>query len=327
MPRRAPWSRDAIRQIAAAQFGLITTAQLDAIGVPRRTVQWSENQLGGMLTFVLPGVHAFETSRLMTPEQHLVAAQLYAGPGALITGAARLRKRGVKAARHRALGPPDEVHVLVDHRSKRASRDFVRVERTIALPPARPDGLLRLAPLSRAVLDACRGSRDEEAVRALIYEVVQRELVAPESLDLERRVGQKRGSRFARLAIESVFAGARSIPEGDLVGLLERAGLGRLRLNVALSSPEGVFIGRPDAYDPDTGVCLEVDSREHHFAVDSWEATMRRHARMTSFGLLVIHATPNRLWTEGGQVMNEVVRAIGSRAGVPPPRVVIREDA
>lgn len=325
MPRRAPWDRESIRRIAADQFGLITSAQLDAVGVPRRTVQWSEQQVGGMLTFVLPGVHAFETRRLMTREQHLVAAQLYAGPDAVITGAARLRRRGVRAASHPAFGPPAEVHVLVNHGSKRASRDFVRIERTVAMPVGRPDGLLRLAPLSRAVLDASRLCRDEDAVRSLIYETVQRELVAPEALDLERRAGQKRGSRFARLALESVYAGARSMPEGDLVAILARSGLGRMRLNVDLFTPEGAFIARPDAYDPESGVCLEIDSREHHFAVASWEATMRRHARMTSYGLLVIHATPTRMRSETEVVMEEVLRAIRSRAGAAPPRVVQAE--
>ncbi|MGD9956042.1 MAG: type IV toxin-antitoxin system AbiEi family antitoxin domain-containing protein, partial [Candidatus Nanopelagicales bacterium] len=38
MPRRAEWSRDAVREVAARQLGLITSAQLMALGVPRSTV-------------------------------------------------------------------------------------------------------------------------------------------------------------------------------------------------------------------------------------------------------------------------------------------------
>ena len=47
--------------------------------------------------------------------------------------------------------------------------------------------------------------------------------------------------------------------------------------NPRLYLPDGRFLACPDVYDA-SGVCLEVDSREHHFGVESWEATMRRHA-------------------------------------------------
>jgi very-short-patch-repair endonuclease len=327
MPRRAQWSREQVRDLALRQFGLITAAQLADIGVPRSTVEWHERQIGGMFSFLLPGVHRFEPSQAVAPMQYVAGAQLYGGPAAVITGAARLRRRGVKAAFHPAFGVDNAVHLLVPHGSKRGSRDFVVVERTRSLPAAQEDGLLRLAPIYRAAVDASRRCTDEEAVRALIFEVVQRRLASPESLNDERIKGQKRGSRFVRQALESVFAGARSVPEDDLRRLLDAAGLGRMLLNARVTTAEGVFIACPDAYDPDTGVVVEVDSREHHFGIESWEATMRRHARMTAIGLRVIHVSPRRLREEPEAVIAEVWAAIGAAAPHPSPDLVVERPA
>ena len=327
MPRRAPWSREQIRDVAVAQYGLITSAQLAELGVPRSTVVWHERQVGGMFSFLLPGVHRFEPSQAVSSMQRIAGAQLYGGPDAVLTGAAVLRRRGVKAASHIAFGSDDAVHILEPHSSKRASRDFVVVERTVSLPVPRSEGLLRLAPVHRAVLDACRRCTDEEAVRALIFEVVQRRLTSVDALNDERIRGQKRGSRFARLALEAVYAGARSVPEGDLVRLLGAAGLGRMLLNPRLATVDGVFIACPDAYDPETGVVLEVDSREHHFAVESWEATMRRHARMTAAGLRVIHVSPRRLREEPEAVLDELWTAVRTAARHPAPEILVERAA
>jgi hypothetical protein len=97
--------------------------------------------------------------------------------------------------------------------------------------------------------------------------------------------------------------------------------------NAVLETPEGVFIACPDVYDPETGVCLDVDSREFHFDVASWEATMARHARMTSYGLAVLHVPPSRAARDMAGVVDEVARAIRLREGHPVPRVRVRRSS
>jgi hypothetical protein len=323
MPRRAQWTRNEVRDIAIAQHGLITSAQLKDLGVPRQTVLWHETQVGGMFSRLIYGVHRFEPAHVVTPPQYLAGAQLYGGPEAVLSAAAILRRRGVNGAFHPAFGDENEVRILVPHGCRRTSREFVVVERTTFLPQARQDGLLRIAPTYRAVLDACRSCTDEEAVQGLIFEVVQRKLASPEALNDERIKGQKRGSRFARLALEAVFAGARSIPEASLPGLLADAGLGRMLLNPTLHTNDGSFLACPDAYDAETGVVLELDSREYHFSIETWEATMRRHARMTAAGLRVIHVSPSRLREEPEAVLAEVWGAIRAAAGRPAPDLLI----
>ncbi|MCA0329414.1 MAG: hypothetical protein LCI03_05845 [Actinobacteria bacterium] len=276
-----------------------------------------------MFSRLIYGVHRFEPRHTVSPAQYLAGAQLYGGPESVLSGAAILRRRGLKAAFRPAFGLENEALLLVDHVARRSSRDFVVVERTRSLPVARNDGLLRVAPMYRAVLDACRRCTDEEAVQALIFEVVQRRLASPEALNDERIKGQKRGSRFARLALEAVFAGARSVPEARLPELLDAVGLSRMVLNPQIHLLDGTFLACPDAYDPATGVALEIDSREYHFGVESWEATMRRHARMTAHGLSVIHASPRRLDGDHEAVLDEVWTAIRSAAGRPAPSVLV----
>jgi hypothetical protein len=191
------------------------------------------------------------------------------------------------------------------------------------MPRHRERNGLRVAVLPRVVLDAVRRCTDEAAVRAVIFEVVQRGLVAPESLDEERRRGQIRGSRFARIVLEDVLAGVRSMPEADIRREFLARGWTGLRFNPRLHLPDGAFLACPDVYDA-SGVCLEVDSREHHFAVDSWEATMRRHAAMTAAGLAVLHVPPSRIRADAAGVVSEFARAVGVRRGWPSPPVLVR---
>lgn len=321
MPRRAEWSKDAVRQVAARQLGLITSAQLTSLSVPRSTIAWSE-QVGAMFSWVLPGVHRFEGSGPLTRDQENLASLLYGGFGSMVSGARALELYGVRAAQRRSFGGDQWGLVLVPHERKRSSREFVRIERTLWLPEPRSLGLVLAAPAARAVMDAARACTVEDDVRALIFEVVQRGITTPEALSDERIRGQIRGSRFARLALEEVFAGVRSVPEGDVRRIFESRGVTGLLYNPMLCLPDGTVLCSPDAYDPLTGTALEVDSREHHFSVQSWEATMLRHGRMTAAGLGVLHSPPSRIGRDPDGVVDEFRRTQSTRLGWVPTVVV-----
>lgn len=325
MPRPARWSRDAVLEAASGQHGLLTAAQLTALGVQRSTLSRSD-QLGGMFSRVLFGVHRVDGRGPLSRAQRDMAALLYAGDPSMLTAAPVLQRYGVRAANHPALHTPGHVFVLVPETRKRASHGFVTVERTRFMPAFREKDGLRFAVLPRAVLDAVRRCSDENAVRALIFEVVQRGLVAPEALEDERRRGQIRGSRFARIALEEVFAGARSVAEGDVRRAFLARGWTDLVFNPRLYLPNGRFLACPDVYDR-SGVCLEVDSREHHFSVDSWEATMKRGASMTAGGLAVIHVSPSRFRRETDAVIDEFAHAVDVRRGWPPLDLRVVEAA
>ena len=321
MPRPSLWSRDAVLATAGPQLGLITAAQLTALGVPRSTVSRSDG-LGGMFTRVLPGVHRIDGRSPLTNLQVGMATWLYADPAGILTGAYLLRWRSVKAASSPAFGAAGPAHILVPHDRKRLSHGFAHVERTVSLPTAWMREGLPVAPIARAVMDAARLCSDREAVRALVFEVVQRGLTTPEAIEDERQKGQKRGRRFAGLALEEAFAGVRSVPEGDVRRAFESRGVLGLLYNPMLHLPDGTFLCSPDAYDPVTGTALDVDSREHHFQVQTWEATMQRHGRMTAAGLAVLHAPPSRIDTHPDGVVDEFRRTQTARFGWAPTVLV-----
>ena len=59
--------------------------------------------------------------------------------------------------------------------------------------------------------------------------------------------------------------------------------------------PDGQRLPTPDGWIPETGVAVEVDSREFHITPREWERTMDRHAELTSYGAAVLHFPPSKI--------------------------------
>ncbi len=66
----------------------------------------------------------------------------------------------------------------------------------------------------------------------------------------------------------------------------------------------------PDAWWPDAGLAVEVDSREWHLSPADWERTMRRHARMGACGIVVLHFSPQQIRSEPGMVIGIIKAAL-----------------
>ncbi len=109
--------------------------------------------------------------------------------------------------------------------------------------------------------------------------------------------------------------GVRSGAEAEFRDLVIRAGLPKPMFNARLYAGK-VLIAVADAWWPEAGVAAEVDSREWHLSAEQWEQTMRRHARMTAQGILVLHFTPKQIRTEPAQVVAAIRAALDAgRAG------------
>ena len=173
----------------------------------------------------------------------------------------------------------------------------------------------------RAVADAARSLRTARAVRALIAQAVQQHRCTIEMLRLELDEGPAQGSAFLRAALEEVRAGIRSVPEGDLRGLLRRERLPMPMFNARLYVGKSL-IAVADAWWPEAGVAAEVDSREYHYSAEDWQRTMSRHDRLVARGVLVLHFTPARIRAEPRAVAAEIRSAL--IAGQSRPRLPIR---
>jgi hypothetical protein len=121
--------------------------------------------------------------------------------------------------------------------------------------------------------------------------------------------------------LAEVAAGVRSAPEAELRDLIKRAGLPAPLFNPSLYLPNGLLLARPDAWWPEAGVAVEVDSRRWHFSPDDWERTMDRHARLSQHSIVTLHFSPHRLRSDPAFVMTAMKNAYAS--GVTRPRLRI----
>jgi very-short-patch-repair endonuclease len=81
----------------------------------------------------------------------------------------------------------------------------------------------------------------------------------------------------------------------------------------------GDLIAVADAWWPEAGVAAEADSREWHLSPEDWEQTLRRHARLSAHGILVLHFTPKQIRNERAHVIDTIRAALeASRAGGQP---------
>jgi hypothetical protein len=137
-------------------------------------------------------------------------------------------------------------------------------------------------------------------------------------LAAELDAGPRRGAGRLGAVLAEVADGIRSPAEGDFRDLVLGSGLPAPLFNPQLYLGERL-LAVPDAWWPESGVAAEVDSREWHLSPEGWEETMRRHARMTAAGLLVLHFSPRQARTEPGEVIAAISAAL--RAGRPVPGI------
>jgi hypothetical protein len=192
---------------AATQDGLVRHNQLADLGVNPAMLRW---RLGsGRWRQVLPSVYATFDGYLSL-RQRWLAACLYAGAGAALTGRAALQLHAVTGA------PSDPyVRVLVPHARRVRSVDFVRVHRT-----RRPDpyagvvAAVHVCSLARAVADAGRWSGDLPAIRRLVDEVVSGRLITAGALREELDRGPTGGSALLRLVLGEMSTANRRTLDG-----------------------------------------------------------------------------------------------------------------
>ncbi|MEC4018131.1 hypothetical protein [Streptomyces sp. H27-D2] len=335
MPTPISYDRTAVDRLGAHQRGLATRSQLIAAGMPSATIA-KRTRAGGPWRRLLPHVILLN-SGAPDPYQLLLAAVLYAadqtyparllsGDTALLTGTAalRLRARAATFARGGAgAGLPDPaelVRVLVPGARRLTDTGYVRIMRTRRWPAAlRVEGI-PCTRASRAAADAAaRWEGDPDALRALLTSTVQRGICQPDALLAELAAAQLGSNPTVATAAEDLASGVASVAEAHARDLIRRSDLPDPLWNPELRTPTGRFIARPDAYWPDAGVVLEVDSLAHHFLRDAWQHTQERRLRMEGHGLRVVTVTPTTIRRDPDQLLHTLKTALASglRAGAP----------
>ena len=261
---------------------------------------------------LLPGVYLAVTGT-PTQAQTEVAALRYAGADSVLTGHGRVSRITASGCRSHRL-----ITVLVPAGQVRESRAFVRVWPTTRMPEfVFTDGAVRFADAARAVADAARELGSFREVRAVTADAVQRGRCRIDQLAEELAHAPVRQSAWLRRTLAEVADGVRSAAEGDLRSLIRAAGLPAPIFNARLYiGPD--LLAVVDAWWPDAGVAVEVDSREWHLLPEDSQRTVRRSRGLSAKGIIMLHVTPHQIRTEAEKIVADIRGALESGRARPP---------
>jgi hypothetical protein len=303
--------QDALFRVLEQQLDVIARQQALAAGLTKHALA-HRLRPGGPWRGLLPGVYMAATGAPTTLQQEM-AALLYAGPGSVITGPAALRSHHIRTEL------TEFVDVLVPSTRQRRDTNFVRLHRTSRMPTRIWEaGPVRYAPASRAVADAVRALSSLRDVRAVVADAVQRDKCAISNLAAELSQGPAKGSVLFREALADVADGIRSAAEGDLRDLLARSGLPMPLFNPWLYDEHGNFVARPDAWWPELGIAVEVDSKQWHTSPEDHAKTLARGRRMARYQIVVLRFTPRQIRTQPAEVTNDIKAALDGARGRSP---------
>jgi hypothetical protein len=131
-------------------------------------------------------------------EQKRTAAGLYTAGLGHLTGLSALAWHGIPD-----LPAHDTIMMLVPHRTRRVSYDFVQVQRSRRFDPtARQAGGYHVCGVARATADACRRLTDVEAVSRLVGLVIGLGRTNVDALRTELSAAGSSRTRPLRLALE-----------------------------------------------------------------------------------------------------------------------------
>ncbi|MFE1412906.1 hypothetical protein ACFW6F_19165 [Streptomyces sp. NPDC058746] len=282
-----------ITRIAQRQLNMATYQQLKQAGIPSGTIA-GRSRPGGPWQRLLPRVYLLQTGP-PDSRQHALAAVLYAarppadplsGATAALTGGAALALLGIRDA------PPDPLDVVVRAPRTVAAAGRVRTGSTARWPATiSVSGVPCTRPV-RAAADFAARADDSALVRSVLANVVQGGWCHPHDLHAELRAGRLQHRPAVLAAASELVAGVRSIAEGQARDTLAATDLPAPLWNPRLYGADGSFLASPDAYWPEEGVALEIDSAEYHYTRDAWQATLQRRLRLEAHGVLVASTTP-----------------------------------
>ena len=293
-----------LRALISDQHGVLSATQAVSCGLSRETMR--RRVLRGLWQRPVPGVYALQSgppSRL----QWLIAAQLYAGEGSVLTGRAALSVYGLEVG-----GPPDplgdpaaadHLHALVPHRTRRQNVARLRITRTTMVPKPTRFGVLRVAPLARCVLDSCLAAvedGDARSIDAIVTVALTDGRVRLTELEYELGRAPRRHSGPLRTEIARSKAHRRATAAR------------RLLEEIRVSGPHGalpdvaIYLGRARvaqaaAIWPNRAVAAVVDAPE------------REIRALIALGFAVVQVVPQRAEEDPAGVLRQISSALADR--------------
>ena len=303
------------------QAGLATRAQLLAAG-------WTESAIRHLMEAygrrVLPTVYAPHRGDLSS-EAQIVAAALWAGPGAPLTGAHALARHGVPMS-----WTPGVPLFLVPKSHTARARLEARTVRSNRTPPSRTLGGIRVVSLERALTDAGLFSETTSArLREATLAALQCRMTTPPRVQAELANCRRNGSSGVRYGLDDYLDGLWSVAEARLAELLQthRPGL-EFMPNPGILAPDGSLVGHPDAYLPASAVVIQVHSQTYHDGfrddgTDAWAATVEADSLYSAHGIMPVGVAPTTLRDQPERFLRRLDAIVAARRDLPPPDVTV----
>jgi hypothetical protein len=233
-------------------------------------------------------------------EGWLVAALLYAGPGAVLSHATAAWWWGLIDAQ------PPRIEVSTPTRVR--SCPEVHVHHPHSIAPVR-HRRLPVASVARTIADMAARST-LSALRQMLAEADSRKILDVEAIEAELGPA-RRGSARLRQALsrhQPRLALTRSALERLLFELCESAGLPLPEVNAEVGWMT------VDALWRDQRVIVEVDGKDAHSTPAQIDRDRRRELRLRALGFTVLRYTHAQLDEQRALVIADLSRALGSRA-------------
>lgn len=291
---------EAIRALAEAQHGVVSTRQLLDLGIDEDMVR--SRQVGGLLIPLYQGVFALGHRRL-SREGRWMGAVLACGPGAVLSHF---------SAGHlwHLCGSYGPVEVL--RRSGGATHEGVRLHQTRRLEPyeVTVEKAIPVVSMERALLDMA-GRVDSKRLERMLVQGYKSGRLSWPTLGrvLARRRGRKGAGRLRRIAseVDPAVLETRSVTEIDFLALWRRTEMHLPLVNVLV---EGHLV---DFLWPKEKVIVEADSWGFHGDPSSFERDYETDVDLIAAGYDVHHATYKMLSRDPDPFLANVRRALLTR--------------
>jgi hypothetical protein len=295
----------ALAALAARQHGVVSAAQLHALGLGPRGV--THRVAAGRLHRLHRGVYAVGHTALGAGGRRM-AAVLACGPGAALSHRSAGAAWGLRpTARAR-------IEVSTPRRARR-ERPGIEVHRVRNLPAedvTEVDGV-PVTTVARTLVDLAGVLPADALARAVHEAEVLRLLdVAAVEAVLARSGGRRGTGRLRALLAAPATGPVRSVLEERFLALCRGGGLPAPRTNVWLPVDSGLV--EVDAFFPHARVVVELDGAAAHRTRRAFDADRRRDSALAARGLLVIRLTWTRVTREREAVVGELRRILALRS-------------
>jgi very-short-patch-repair endonuclease len=284
-------------RIADLQWGRISRRQLQEVGASQgRIARWIQD---GYLRQVLPRVYAVGHVA-ESVEAELIAAILYAGPGAMLSHATALWWHGL--LEHQPT--PRQVSTPRKYASRRGIQVYAR--RRVELIHCRR---LPTTTVSQALLDFSANAPVDSVVRALA-EADYRRVLNQTALYAACGPGRP-GSVTLKKALRRhtpELARTKSKLERAFHALCRRGGIPAYRVNHRVCSI------KVDAFWPDRGVVVELDGVQGHATPAQMARDRSRDLKLRAAGYIVVRYSYDQVFHEPDAVLADLRAVLESAA-------------